>query len=378
MCKSLCYKILLCLVTGTLLVMGIGFVSVPVGAHPAPVEVVVDTDIGVDDAAAIAYLLSVRDQASVVGITTVAGNTTVENAANNALALLDVAGRTTIPVIIGAAAPLARPASHQAMFVHGPDGLWYYGMQAPHDLSQLPTDAPKFLCEQAAPGRVLLALGPLTNLAQAVQQCGEAMKQYRIVWLGGARAANGEGNTPVSVFNPWFDPEAADIVLKSGVNLTMVATDAARDVQVEPAVFSRMAKRGTALGKWLAGPLQAYAQAFTQGADVKVPLYDPAAAVLALYPDLATPQSALVMVQTGDNGPARGQTYVALTMTDRVSLLANDAELSALADQAFATPNFDLQGALGSILMRQPDNAQVILSADAKRIRQIWQQALTK
>jgi inosine-uridine nucleoside N-ribohydrolase len=376
--KSLVYRVLLCLVAGALLFAGVGLAIVPATAHGAPIEVVVDTDAGVDDAAAIAYLLSVRDQASIVGITAVAGNTSVEYVANNVLVLLDGAGRKDIPVVIGAAAPLTRLASHQGMFVHGPDGLWFYGLQSPHDLSKLSTDAPGFLCEKAAPGRLLLALGPLTNVANAVQKCASAMQQYRIVWLGGAKATAGEGNTPVSVFNPWFDPEAAEIVLTAGLHLTMVTTDAAREVTVDPTLFDRMAKRGTPLGKLMAGPLKAYASAMAQSGETQVALYDPATAVLALRPDLAKPQSALVTVQTNDDGPARGQTYIALTVTERISLLANDEELSLLADQAFSTPDFDLQAALGAILMRQPDNVQVILSADAKRIRQIWQQALTK
>jgi inosine-uridine nucleoside N-ribohydrolase len=217
---------------------------------PAKVSIVIDADTGVDDAAAIAYLLTRSDLVNILGITAVAGNTSVENAANNALILLDVAQRTDIPVVVGAAGPLVLPASLQGLFVHGPDGFWFtsYGF-APHDLSALSHDAAGFLCTKAQAGVTLLALGPLTNVANAVQACPDQMKLYKIVWLGGAKAVDGEGNTPVSVFNPWFDPDAAKIVLQSGVSMTMVTTDAARTVTIDPAIFDKIAQRGNALGK---------------------------------------------------------------------------------------------------------------------------------
>ena len=194
------------------------------------------------------YLLS-SSKANILGITTVAGNTDVANATNNVLLLLDTAKRTDIPVVMGAAAPLNNvPASHQGMFIHGPDGLWGLGYQNPHDLSGLPTDAAGFLCTHAQANVTLLALGPLTNIAQAVQSCPDQMLLYKIIWLGGAKSVDGEGNTAVSVFNPWFDPKAADIVLKAGLQLTMVTTDAGRAVAVTPDVFDLLSTRGNALG----------------------------------------------------------------------------------------------------------------------------------
>lgn len=343
---------------------------------PAPVvPMVIDADTGVDDAAAIAYLLAHPSQVNILGITAVAGNTSVENAANNALTLLDAAQRTDIPVVMGAAGPLVLPASHMGLFVHGPDGFWFVGMQHPHDLSGLSHDASGFLCNNAAAGVTLLALGPLTNVANAVQACPDQMKLYKIVWMGGAKTVDGEGNTPVSVFNPWYDPDAAEIVLESGVSMTMVTSDAARTVTVDPAIFNKIAQRGNALGKLIAPALQQYASLFAKPMGphgrLRVALYDPAAAVLAVHPEWATPQTGLVVVQTPD-GPARGQTIFAFSTSDHILLLSNDAEMSSIADQAYSDPNFDLNAALGAILFRRPDNAQVILSADSKKIELEW------
>jgi len=349
---------------------------------PTKVSIVIDADTGVDDAAAISYLLTRSDLVNILGITAVAGNTTVENAANNALILLDTAQRTDIPVVVGAAGPLVLPASLQGLFVHGPDGFWFTSYAfAPHDLSVLSHDAAGFLCDKAQAGVTLLALGPLTNVANAVQACPAQMKLYKIVWLGGAKSVDGEGNTPVSVFNPWFDPDAAQIVLQSGVSMTMVTTDAARTVTIDPTIFDKIAQRGNALGKLIAPALKQYASLFAKPTGrhgkLRVALYDPTAAVLAVHPDWATPQTSLVMVQTQD-GIARGQTIFGFTMGEHLSMLASDAELSAIAAQAYSDPNFDLNAALGAILYRQPDNSQTILTVDPNKIIKEWLTGVTK
>lgn len=355
----------------------------PASAFAAPqkprMSIILDTDPGVDDAAAIAYLLN-SPEANILGITTVTGNTSAENGANNVLILLDAAKRTNIPVVIGAAAPLVVPASHQGMFVHGPDGLWGLGYQFPHDLSGLSRDAAGFLCAQAKADVTLIALGPLTNIAHAIQACPTKMPLYKILWLGGAKSVDGEGNTAVSVFNPWFDPDATDVVLKSGVQLTMITTDAARAVTLDPDVFNQIAKHGTALGKLVAGPLQMYAsivQTQNRFGKPRVALFDPTAVVVALHPDYITDQqSGLVVIDPAAGFRTRGQTIVALTMGEKLSTIANDAELSGLADQAMSNPNFDLYGALGGILYRQPDNAQVVMGVGTVRVKLNWIKAL--
>ncbi|CAG0936741.1 Non-specific ribonucleoside hydrolase RihC [Thermoflexales bacterium] len=372
---------------------------------PKPlIPIVVDTDLGVDDAAALAYLLNQR-KANILGITTVAGNTSVENAANNTLILLEAANQTDIPVVIGAAAPLAVPASHQGMFIHGPDGLWGLGYANPHDLSGLSQDAVGFLCANAQAGVTLLALGPVTNIAQAVQTCPDQMALYKIVWLGGGKSVSGEGNTPVSAFNAWFDPEATEVVLNAGLQLTMVTTDAARAVTLSPDVFTQLARHGNTLGKLVAGPLQMYASVVTQSASApqtnalgearssrlytalagvrshfngpQVALFDPTAAVLVMHPEyVTTEESGLLVVDPAASFATRGQTVVALTMQEKLSTIADDVELSALADQALLDPNFDLYAALFEILMRQPDNAQVVMKVSALRVKLDWLKAL--
>jgi len=350
--------------------------------NPSAIPMVIDSDTGVDDAAAIAYLLTRSDLVNILGITAVAGNTTVENAANNILLLLDTAQRTDIPVIVGAAGPLVLAPSQQGMYVHGPDGLWFTSYQFPrHDLSGLSHNAAGFLCSKAAAGVTLLALGPLTNIANAVVACPEQMKLYKIIWMGGAKAVSGEGNTPVSVFNPWYDPDAANIVLHAGLTITMVTSDAARTATIDPTIFDKIAAKGNALGKLIAPALKQYASLFAtptgRHGKLRVAMYDPATAVLAAHPDWITSQTGLVMVQTPD-GVTRGQTVMGFSLGEHLSMLATDAELSAIAVQVYSVPNFDLYGALGPILYRQPDNADVVLTLDSNQIIKEWLTGVTK
>ncbi|HWQ15920.1 MAG TPA: nucleoside hydrolase [Roseiflexaceae bacterium] len=344
-----------------------------VAAAQPTVKVFVDTDIGVDDAVAIAYLLRSRE-ADVLGFTTVAGNTTVENATNNLLTLLDVAG-VQEPVAVGAAAPLQFPRSRTGAFVHGPDGLWFAG--TPHDLASLPQDAPAAIAAaaRANPGMTLLALGPLTNVAQAAQRFPEDLRSVKIVALAGTR---GPGNSsPVAEFNAFFDPHALDIVLESGLDVTLVTLDAFSTVTFDSAEFPQhLAQEGGALGQFLAQPVGAYMMAQTQGASGPAAIADVAAAVYVLRPHLGQATSALVDVST-DTGLTRGQTVMATTVNQRVTMIATDAQLSELADK-FLTPGFDLALALGQILMSRPDNAQVVLVVKGKTIARLVEHALTR
>ena len=192
------------------------------GAHPgaeAPGEghltipIVIDCDPGHDDAIAILLALA-SPEVELRGVVTVAGNQTVDKTTRNALKVLELAGRAHIPVARGADAPLRRPL-RTAAHVHGESGL--DGPDLPEPSTAIYEGDPG---EWLEPGVVLVATGPLTNVARFVQR-GVAIE--RIVWMGGAIA---EGNiTPAAEFNAFVDPEAAAAVFGSGIELTMVGLD---------------------------------------------------------------------------------------------------------------------------------------------------------
>lgn len=175
--------------------------------------IVIDCDPGHDDAIAILLALA-SPEVELRGIVTVAGNQTLDKTTRNALKVLELAGRADIPVVRGASAPLRRPL-RTAAHVHGESGL--DGPDLPEPSAAPSDEDPAAWLE---PGVVLVATGPLTNVARLVER---GVRIDRIVWMGGAIA---EGNiTPAAEFNAFVDPEAAAAVFGSGIDLTMVGLD---------------------------------------------------------------------------------------------------------------------------------------------------------
>jgi purine nucleosidase len=320
----------------------------------------------VDDAVALAWLFSQRE-VEVLGVVSVAGNTSVWNTTNNAITVLEKLGRSDVPVIMGAAAPLVQPLSKTSYFIHGPDGLWFLGIQNPHDLTNVPRNAPAFYCSTVAarPGVRLLALGPLTNIAQAVQLCPDTMASLgELVILGGAKF--GGNKTPVAEFNFWQDPEAAAIVLDARLPIRLVLLDAFTQTSVTQKDLDRLFAKGSPVVQFLAPAIQQYADVQLANTG-RAGLPDAVAAVLALRTSTGVQQGALVRMVL-ESSLARGQSIVGLTPSERIAMTADDSELSALADRAFAfppDPTFNLQWELGAILVRAPQNAQAVLSVPA-------------
>ena len=185
------------------------------------IPIVIDCDPGHDDAIAILLALA-SPEVELRGITTVAGNQTLEKTTRNALKVLELAGRTDVPVAAGAAAPLERTL-RVAAHVHGESGLDGPDLPEP-ETRPVEKPAADFLAELIEPGVVLVPTGPLTNVALLLQRHPDVKKRLeRIVWMGGAIA---EGNiTPAAEFNAFVDPEAAAVVFASGIPVTMIGLD---------------------------------------------------------------------------------------------------------------------------------------------------------
>ena len=185
-----------------------------------------DVDTGVDDALAI--ILALRSpEFSVEGISTVSGNVPLAQTTANTLTVLDILDAPPIPVVAGAAAPLARPGI-TAGEVHGGDGLGGMARTFPPSRRRAGEDAVGFLLEtirRFAGALVLIATGPLTNVALAIRRDPDAMRGLgSLVVMGGAIRSPGNVG-PVSEFNFSVDPEAAAIVLGAGLPLTLVPLD---------------------------------------------------------------------------------------------------------------------------------------------------------
>jgi inosine-uridine nucleoside N-ribohydrolase len=196
-------------------------------------KVVWDMDPGIDDALALILALK-SPEVQVLGITTVAGNATLEMTSANARRVLEFLNTGGIPVAMGAANPLSHPLE-DALSYHGSDGLGNCGLTPPK-LPLHPAKAWDFLVQSVldAPGELtLVATGPLTNVAYAFELHPELPELLsRLVLMGGAYGLTpyGKGNrTPFAEFNIWQDPEAAHIVFNSGANIFAVGLDVSMD-----------------------------------------------------------------------------------------------------------------------------------------------------
>jgi inosine-uridine nucleoside N-ribohydrolase len=189
-------------------------------------RIILDTDPGIDDALAL-FLALASPEVQLEAITTVSGNVDVAFTTYNALTLLELAGRTDIPVARGCDRPLIRQPFNAA-FVHGDNGLG--GLQLPEPRIQpLAEHAIDVIIEKvmAAPKEItLVAIGPLTNIALALRQEPRIVEQVQeVVIMGGALLVPGN-DTPEAEFNIYVDPQAAHIVLHAGWPIRLVSLDA--------------------------------------------------------------------------------------------------------------------------------------------------------
>ena len=205
--------------------------------------VILDCDPGHDDALAILLALA-RPELEVLGITTVAGNSTLENTTRNALAVLTLLGRTDVPVAAGADRPLHRTLQ-TAPHVHGSSGLEGADLPRPA-VGPRPEDAADLiasLIESSDAPVTLIPTGPLTNIATFGRRYPELLGKVEHICLMGGSI--GEGNITASAeFNIWVDPDAAHEVFTAGVPLTMIGLDVTHEALLTLDDADRMAALG--------------------------------------------------------------------------------------------------------------------------------------
>ena len=271
-------------------------------------DVLIDTDPGIDDA--IALLLALRSpELEVRGISVVHGNVPVDAGTANTFKVLDLAGRPEVPVARGAAAPLLRPATH-AEIVHGRDGLAEL-IPPPEEFALHEDYGPGFLVhtlEEAGEAMTIITLGPLTNMAIALLSAPAAAERIeRIVIMGGAVRV--EGNvTPSAEFNIYADPEAAAVVLRSGVPVTLVGLDVTMKATVTGETGRRLAEAEEPVERFVGQLISHIAGVYRTyyGMD-GMAMHDPLAVAVAIDPSLVRTEPLHVEVETGA-GLAAGRT----------------------------------------------------------------------
>ena len=271
-----------------------------------PTAILLDCDPGHDDAIALLLALA-SPELELLGVTTVAGNQTLEKTTANAIRVLDFVGRNDIEVAAGADRPLVRDP-YVASHVHGETGLDGPDLPPPQREASR-QHAVEFLAAQirAREGAVtLVPTGPLTNIALLLALHPDARPE-RIVLMGGAVA---EGNvTPAAEFNIWADPEAAARVFSSGIDMTMIGLDVTHKALFTKRHEEALAGRTGALVRAL---LQFYGEFHRRqyGWDGS-PIHDAVAVAHVVNPQMVQTVHRGLRVDTGTE-LSRGRTYVDL------------------------------------------------------------------
>lgn len=262
-------------------------------------KLILDLDMGIDDALALAYALG-SPEVELIGITTCFGNVKVEQSAHNCLAVLELLGRPEVPVYVGAAAPLEALSDYTppeaTVRIHGKNGIGdasipnspYRPIAAGSPTGNAAVD---FLIDAAktyGPDLIYVPTGPLTNLALALRQDEAAVRSIgRIVCMGGALTVPGNVSAGAEA-NIASDPEAADQVLRSGVRVTMVGLDVTHQVVLTKRDVSAWRADGTMAGCAFASMVDHYIDAYAVSAPYLggCSLHDPLAVAVAIDPGL--------------------------------------------------------------------------------------------
>src|SRR5271165_4977000 len=316
--------------------------------------IVVDVDTGIDDALALLYACA-HEEAQILGVSTVVGNVPLSAATRNTRAVLALAGRADIPVWPGAATALS-VAVRDASEVHGKSGLGHAVLPEPdapahrlHALDAIVSAA------HAHPGRlILVATGPLTNIALAVLREPELPRLVRrFVIMGGAYASHGNV-TPSAEFNIWHDPEAARLIFRAfggagSPPVVAIGLDVTRKTVVDEADLRALAERcgdaprAQALTRFLSDSARFYFERMERRTGRRVLLmHDPLALAAALDPTLVETRRVAVDVETAG----------------RLTIGATVADWDGVWDR--------------------PPNAEVAVAVDAERFRPGFLEAMVR
>ena len=264
-------------------------------------SIIIDTDPGQDDAVAILLALASPEELDVRAIVCVAGNVGLAKNVKNALKVVELSGRTDVPVYAGSERPIRRDPI-TAEYVHGKTGLDGSDLPEPK-IAQQKQHGVDYLIDAltaAAPGEITLCtLGPLTNIGTMLQRAPAVAKKVReIIMMGGAYFEVGN-RTPTAEFNIVVDPDAADIVMRSGIPITMLPLDVTHQMLTTHERLDRFRAIGNRAGAQVAGMLN-FSERFDLGKYGwnGAPLHDPCVIAWLLKPELFSGRDINVSIET--------------------------------------------------------------------------------
>lgn len=266
-------------------------------------RILLDCDPGIDDAFAIMVALRFSE---LVAVTTVAGNVSVDKTTRNALWVLELANASHVPVHQGAASPLNASAVW-AEEIHGVSGLGTLDVPEPKTPASEVSAQDAILQHCSAGDAIIVAVGPLTNIALALQADPSlAGRIGHLHWMGGS--AQGGNTTPYAEFNAHFDPEAVAVVLASGCPFSMYGLDLTYQVRLNDADIDSLREANTQTGTHLGDFLSYYRSTASPG-EVGQPIHDACAVLGTTHPDLFERAPSRIVCETVA-ADKRGQTTV--------------------------------------------------------------------
>ena len=277
----------------------------------AGLPLVIDCDPGHDDA--VALLLAVGSpQLDLRAVTTTFGNCSVDDATRNAVQILTLAGATDVPVARGAAGGLRGEAT-LGNYVHGATGLDGPPMPEPgFEIAQEgAVQLLRRVIESSDEAVTVAATGPITNIARLLLDHPEVKDGIReVIFMGGSTERG--NHTPTAEFNTYADPEALDVVLRSGLPVRMVGLNLTHQALATPEVVTRMAGMDHAVGQTCAAWMGFFGASYNRVWDFDAPpVHDPCTIAVLIHPDLIQWRESFVAVEL-DGRWTRGTTVVDL------------------------------------------------------------------
>ena len=264
-------------------------------------KIIIDCDPGQDDAVALFLAFASPDELDLLGITTVGGNVPLELTARNARLMCDIAGKHDVPVYAGCAKPMAR-ALRTAEMIHGAtgiNGIDVFEPETPLQSEHAVDYLIRTLLAANDASVTLVPIGPLTNIAVAIEREPKILpKIEQIVLMGGAMREGGN-RTPSAEFNILVDPDAADIVFKCGRPITQMGLDVTHQVLSTVDRVKRIEALDNPVAMATAGMLSFFDRYDTKKYTSRgAPLHDPCTIAWLLRPDLFEGKDCNVSVET--------------------------------------------------------------------------------
>ena len=283
------------------------------GAQAAEkIDLIIDTDPGADDVVALLFALASPEELQIRALTTVAGNVRLDKTSRTARLAREWAGREEVPVYAGAPKPLLRTPIY-AENIHGKEGISGVTVHEPK-APLAKGNAINYLIDTlraAKPHSITIAmLGPQTNLALALIQAPDITQGIKEVVVMGGAHFNGGNITPVAEFNLFADPQAAEVVLKSGVKLTYLPLDVTHKVLTSDARLQKIAALNNNASKVVGDILNEYVKGDMEHYGIPGgPVHDATVIAYLLKPELFTGRQANMVIDSRE-GPTFGQTIV--------------------------------------------------------------------